>query len=83
MSSFVLVMAAIHRIARPRSIRVGPELEGAGTREEKATSDRATKIAQNTKEMTIVNSGRSGDKLTQNMNMIRDVGASDSKKPKG
>jgi hypothetical protein len=29
--------------------------------------------------MTIVNSGRSGDKLTQNMNRIRDVGTSDSK----
>jgi hypothetical protein len=35
------------------------ELERARTREEKTTSDRATKAAQNMEEMTIVNSGRS------------------------
>jgi hypothetical protein len=35
------------------------ELERAGTRKEKVTSDRATKIMKNTEEMTIVNSGRS------------------------
>jgi hypothetical protein len=37
------------------------------------------KIAKNTKEMTIVNSGRSRNKLTQNMNRIRYVRTSDSK----
>jgi hypothetical protein len=69
----------IYRIARPRSIRVGLERERAGTREEKTTSDRATKVAQNTEEMTIVNSSRSKAKLTQNMNRIRDIWTSDSK----
>jgi hypothetical protein len=39
-------------------------MERAGTRKEKATSDRAMKIAKNMKEMTIVNSGRSENKLT-------------------
>jgi hypothetical protein len=37
------------------------------------------KIAKNMEEMTIVNSGRSGNKLTQNMNRIRYVRTSDSK----
>jgi hypothetical protein len=69
----------IRRITRPRSIRVALELERAGTRKEKTTSDRATKIAKNTKEMTIVNSGRSENKLTQNMNRIRYIRTSDSK----
>jgi hypothetical protein len=69
----------IHRITRPRSIRVALELKRAGTRKEKTMSDHATKIAKNTKEMTIVNSGRSGNKLTQNMNRIRYVRMSDSK----
>jgi acetolactate synthase regulatory subunit len=54
-------------------------MERAGTREEKTMSDRATKVAQNTEEMTIVNSGRRGDKLTQNMKKIRDVGTIDIK----
>jgi hypothetical protein len=42
-------------------------------------SDCATKIAKNTEEMTIVNSGRSRDKLTQNMNRIIYVRTSDNK----
>ncbi|KAK1610864.1 hypothetical protein QYE76_034537, partial [Lolium multiflorum] len=67
------------KITRPRSIRIALELDRAGTGKEKTTSDRATKIAKNTEEMTIVNSGRSGDKLTQNMNRIRNIRASDNK----
>src|SRR3954463_15433356 len=55
------------------------ELEGAGMRKEKATSDRTTKIMKNTERVTIVNSGRSRNKLTQNMDRIRDVRTSDSK----
>src|SRR4051812_42232268 len=70
---------AIRRITRPRSIRIALELEGARTRKEKTTSDRTTKITKNTEKMTIVNSGRSRNKLTQNMNRIRDVRTSDSK----
>jgi hypothetical protein len=42
-------------------------------------SDRASKIVKNTKEMTIVNRGRSRNKLTQNMNHIGYIGSSDSK----
>jgi hypothetical protein len=41
--------------------------------------DRASKIAKNTEEMTIVNRGGSRDKLTQNMNQIGYIGSSDSK----
>src|SRR3954466_1558561 len=69
----------IRRITRPRSVRIALELEGAGTRKEKATSDRTTNITKNMEKMTIVNSGRSRNKLTQNMNRIRDVGTSDIK----
>jgi hypothetical protein len=69
----------IHRITCPHSIRVALELERARTRKEKIKSDRTTKIAKNTEEMTIVNSGRSRNKLTQNMNKIRYVRMSDSK----
>src|SRR3954470_21614504 len=69
----------IRTITRPRSVRIALELEGARTRKEKATSDRTTKITKNTEKMTIVNSGRSRNKLTQNMNGIRDVRTSDSK----
>jgi hypothetical protein len=42
-------------------------------------SDRATKIAKNTKEMTIVYQGGSRDKLTQNMDMIGYIRASHNK----
>jgi hypothetical protein len=42
-------------------------------------SDRASKIAKNTEEMTIVNRGGSREKLTQNMDMIGYIGTSDSK----
>jgi hypothetical protein len=69
----------IRRITGPRNIIIGLELEGAGTREEEMTSNHATKIAQNTKEMTIVNRCGSRDKLTQNMDRIRYIRASDSK----
>src|SRR4051812_20217942 len=69
----------IRRITRPRSVRIALELEGAGARKEKATSDRTTEITKNTEKMAIVNSGRSRNKLTQNMNRIRDVRTSDSK----
>src|SRR4051812_18736528 len=48
-------------------------------RKEKTTSDRATKITKNTEKMTIVNSGRGENKLTQNMNRIRYVRTSDNK----
>jgi hypothetical protein len=41
--------------------------------------DRASKIAKNTKEMTIVNRGGSRNKLTRNMNRIGSIGSSDSK----
>jgi hypothetical protein len=43
------------------------------------TSNRATKIAKNTKEITIVNQCGSRDKLTQNMDRIGYIRASDSK----
>jgi hypothetical protein len=42
-------------------------------------SDHATKIAKNMKEITIVNRGGSTDKLTQNMDMIGYIEASDIK----
>jgi hypothetical protein len=42
-------------------------------------SDRAMKIAKNTKELTILNRGGSRDKLTQNMDMIGYIWASDNK----
>src|SRR3954470_17751344 len=48
-------------------------------RKEKTTSDRTTKIMKNTEKMTIANSGRSRNKLTQNMNRIRDIRTSDNK----
>jgi hypothetical protein len=43
------------------------------------TSDHASKIAKNMKEMTIVNRGGRRNKLTQNLDMIGYIGASDSK----
>jgi hypothetical protein len=42
-------------------------------------SDRASKIAKNMKEMTIVNRGGSKNKLTQNMNRIGYIWSSDNK----
>jgi hypothetical protein len=42
-------------------------------------SDHASKIAKNTKDMTIVNRGRSRNKLTQNMNQIVYIWSTDSK----
>jgi hypothetical protein len=42
-------------------------------------SDRASKIAKNMKEMTIVKRGGRRNKLTQNLDMIGYIGASDSK----
>jgi hypothetical protein len=42
-------------------------------------SDRASKIAKNTKEMTIVNRGGSREKLTQNMDKIGYIRSRDSK----
>jgi hypothetical protein len=49
------------------------ELKLAGTGEEQAVIDSATKISKGVKEMTIVDTGVSGHELTQNVNDIRNI----------
>jgi hypothetical protein len=48
-------------------------------RKEKSTRDGALKIAEDTKEVTIVDCGGSRHELTQNMDMIGDVRMGDNK----
>jgi hypothetical protein len=53
-------------------------LKWAGTGEEHALIDSTTKISKDAKEMTVVDTGGSGHELTQDVNIIRNVRASDA-----
>jgi hypothetical protein len=54
-------------------------LKRTRAREEKAARDSSTKISQNTKEVSIVDLGRSRDKLTQDVDRMRNVRTGDPK----
>ena len=60
----------ISGITCPGHIRVRLKLERTRAREEKAAGDGSVKISQNTKEVSIVELGRSRDKLTQDINRV-------------
>jgi hypothetical protein len=60
-------------ITSPGRIRIRLKVERARAREEQLTRDGSTKILKNTKEVSVVELGRSSDKLTQNVNNMRNV----------
>jgi hypothetical protein len=58
------------------------ELKRAGTGEEQAVIDSATKISKDAKEMTVVDTGGSGHELTLNVNGVRNIRTSYAKMDK-
>jgi len=69
----------IRMIASPGRIRICLKVERARVREEQSTRDGSTKISKNPKKMRVVKLSRSRDKLTKDMNSMRDVRTSDPK----
>jgi hypothetical protein len=68
----------VWRIKTPSSIRVSVELKWAGTGEEQAAINSATKISKDAKEITVVDTGGGGHELTQDVKDIRNVRTSDA-----
>ena len=68
-------------IASPSRIRICLKVERAGAREEQSMPmrDGSMKISKKPKKVSVVELSRSSDKLTKDMNKMRDVRTSDPK----
>jgi hypothetical protein len=73
------VRVATRMITRAGRIRVRLKLARTRVREQNAARDSSMKVSQNTKEVSIVELGRGQDKLTQDMNRVRNLRTGDPK----